>query len=53
MNIVIIVIAAAVSFNTLTFARFNWNKENKRAAIGAFVLSIFTIAAPVILILLD
>jgi hypothetical protein len=49
MKYVFIIVCLIVSFRTLTFARFNWGNNNKRAAVGSVALALFTIAGPLIL----
>ncbi len=51
MRYVVIIFIMVIAFRTLTFARTNWNRNNKRAAVGSVTLAVFTLAAPLILML--
>ena len=53
MKYILIIVCLIVSFRTLTFARFNWGQDNKRAAVGSVTLALFTIAGPLILLFFE
>lgn len=53
MKVAGIIFIMVITFRTLTFARSNWYRNNKRAAVGSVALAVCTLAGPLILVFLD
>ena len=51
MKYIVIIFIMVISIRTLTFARSNWNRNNKRATVGSVILVVLTLAGPLILVL--
>ncbi|NLJ41503.1 MAG: hypothetical protein GX352_07845 [Clostridiales bacterium] len=49
MRLILMIPALGVFVYLLSFAKYNWIKKNKAAAIGGVIMAIATIAAPFLL----
>ena len=44
----VLLLLLVISVHTLSFAKYNWDRGNKRAAVGAALMALISIALPAI-----
>ncbi|NMB96974.1 MAG: hypothetical protein GYA02_10255 [Clostridiaceae bacterium] len=52
MVYIAVIVLGLVSFYLLTFARHNWKKNNKMAAVGIVLLALAAFVYPVVILVL-
>lgn len=50
LAIIVLILIAAITFNSMSYAVWNWKNQNRTGSIVAFLVSIVAIALPVYMI---